>query len=72
MRGTFSTDIKWKVPEGIDLNDKETYEFGDKYGTLWINNLKTGATYEVEAYEETQHDYKRSDTICITDSEEDE
>lgn len=72
VRGTFSTDIKWRVPEGIDLKDKETYEYEDKYGTLWIRNKNTGEEYEIESYAETEHDYKRTDCSCVTDSEEEE
>jgi hypothetical protein len=69
--GCYSTDIKWKVPKGIDLNDKGTYEFWDKYGTLYIRNLKTEVIIEVESYEESAHDHKRADSVCVTDSEDD-
>jgi hypothetical protein len=42
VRGTYHMDITWKIPEGIDLDDKETYEYHDRWGTLYIDNIKTG------------------------------
>jgi hypothetical protein len=61
VRGTYSNDIVWKVPTGIDLTDKDTYTFADKGGILYIKNKKTGEEWEIEDYEQTEHDHKRAE-----------
>ena len=72
VRGEYTNEIEWKVPEGIDLTDKETYEYGDKWGILYITNKKTGQEWEIEAWREFEHDHKRAENLQITETEDDE
>jgi hypothetical protein len=39
--------LSWIIPDEIDLDDKETYDFGDVWGILYIFNKKTGETIEI-------------------------
>jgi hypothetical protein len=72
VRGTYSNDIVWKVPTGIDLTDKDTYTFADKWGILYIKNNKTGEEWEIEEYEQTEHDHKRAENLHISEAEDDD
>lgn len=71
VRGYFSTEFTWRVPDGINLRDTETYEFGDKWGVLYISNLKTGEEIQVETYDESESDFKRAHDLEIEDRDAD-
>jgi len=45
----YRNTLEFEIPKGIDLEDKETYSYHDKWGTLYIKNLKTGEEIELEA-----------------------
>jgi len=45
----YRNTVEFEIPKGIDLEDKETYSYHDKWGTLYIKNLKTGEEIELEA-----------------------
>lgn len=62
VRGSYTTEIYWKIPEGMDLDDEETYQYGDKWGTLYITNKKTGEELEIEG-ETIESDQKRCDEM---------
>lgn len=60
VMGQYTTEIYWKIPEGMDLDDEETYQYGDKWGRLYITNKKTGEELEIEG-ETIESDQKRCD-----------
>ncbi len=71
--GTYTNLIYWNIPKSIDLNDKETYRYYDKYGTLYITNIKTGKKWEIKG-QLCEGDYKRCDNLEYeehTDNEDD-
>lgn len=72
VRGYFSTEFTWRVPDGINLRDTETYEFGDKWGVLYISNLKTGEEIQIESYDESEGDFKRAHDLEIEDRDADD
>ena len=45
----YRNTLEFEIPKGIDLEDKETYSYHDKWGTLYIKNLKTGEEIELQA-----------------------
>ena len=72
LRGEYTDYVEWKVPAGIDLEDTETYEYGDKWGILYITNKKTGQEWEIQASRESEHDHKRAENVHLTDGSDDE
>ncbi len=74
VTGSYTTYITWKVPAGIDLEDKDTYDFGDIWGVLYIFNKKTGEKVEITDSETCEGDQKRSKHLEVleADSEEEE
>lgn len=58
VRGVNIRELYWRIPAEIDLDDQETYEYGDKWGTLYITNKKTGQEWELEA-KGGEEDFKR-------------
>lgn len=68
VRGEYTNEIVWKVPAGIDLADTETYEYGDRWGVLYITNKKTGQEWEIEASRESEHDHKRAEHLHISEA----
>lgn len=71
VRGYFTTEYTWKVPAGINLRDTHTYEFGDKWGTLYISNTLTGEDFEIEDHEESD-DFKRAYDLEVEDRDDDD
>jgi len=69
VRGVNTREIYWKIPAEIDLEDTETYEMGDKWGTLYITNKKTGQEWEIEGFD-GDNDFKRCDETHIESYEE--
>lgn len=69
VRGVNTREIFWKIPAEIDLDDQETYEYGDKWGTLYITNKKTGQEWELEA-KGGEEDFKRCDETHIESYDE--
>ncbi len=49
--GAYTNEYRWKVPKGIDLLDEETYEYYNRYDTLYIRNKKTGEEVQIEGQE---------------------
>jgi hypothetical protein len=70
VRGSYCSEIVWKIPEGIDLTDKETYQYEDVWGVLWITNKKTGEIIQVEG-DMFEHDQKRCDKLELCDADSD-
>jgi len=66
----YTTNIKYDLPKGIDLNDKETWTYFDKWGKLVITNLKTGEHIELEG-EIGEPDYKYSNDSHIYEEDSD-
>jgi hypothetical protein len=71
VRGYYSTELIWKVPDGIDLEDEETYEYFDKWGTLLIRNKKTGQEWKIELHSSHCYD-ETSQELSVSDDEEEE
>lgn len=71
VRGHFNVEFVWKVPAGINLRDTETYEFGDKWGVLYIENMKTGEKWDIEEKDE-EDDFKRAYDLEVEDRDDDE
>lgn len=71
VRGHFNVEFIWKVPAGINLRDTETYEFGDKWGVLYIENMKTGEKWDIEEKDE-EDDFKRAYDLEVEDRDDDE
>ena len=69
VRGVNTRELYWKIPAEIDLDDQETYEYGDKWGTLYITNKKTGQEWELEA-KGGDEDFKRCDETHIESYDE--
>jgi len=69
VRASYTTYITWKIPAGIDLEDKETYGFADKWGTLYIWNKKTGEEFKIKDGETWDHDQKRSDHLEVLEAD---
>lgn len=72
VRGEYTNYIEWKVPAGIDLEDESTYQYGDRWGILYITNKKTGQEWKIEAYRESKSDEKRAEHLHISDGEDDD
>ena len=70
VRGFFGVEFVWKVPAGINLRDTDTYEFGDKWGCLYISNKITGEEFEIEDRDE-EDDFKRAHTLEVEDRDDD-
>ncbi len=66
----YTQDIKFDLPKGIDLDDDETWTYFDKWGTLFITNLKTGEKIELKG-EIEEPDYKFSDGSRIYEEDSD-
>ncbi len=71
VRGYFGVEFVWKVPAGINLRDTDTYEFGDKWGVLYISNKITGEDIEIEEKDE-EDDWKRAHTLEVEDRDDDD
>jgi len=71
VRGYFGVEFVWKVPAGINLRDTDTYEFGDKWGTLYISNKITGEDIEIDDKDE-EDDWKRAHTLEVEDRDDDD
>jgi hypothetical protein len=71
VRGFFGVEFVWKVPAGINLRDTDTYEFGDKWGTLYISNKITGEEFEIDDKDE-EDDFKRAHTLEVEDRDDDD
>lgn len=69
VRGVNTRELYWKIPAEIDLEDQETYEYGDKWGTLYITNKKTGQEWELEG-KGGEEDFKRCDETHIESYDE--
>jgi hypothetical protein len=70
VKGYFSTEFVWRVPKGINLHDEETYEFGDKWGVLYISNKKTKEQHEVSAYDDGgSDDFKRAHDLEVLEDD---
>nr|WPF46626.1 MAG: hypothetical protein [Lake Baikal virophage 7] len=69
VRGVNTRELFWAIPAEIDLDDQETYEYGDKWGTLYITNKKTGQEWELEA-KGGEEDFKRCDETHIESYDE--
>ena len=65
VAGSYCGDAEWFVPDGIDLHDEETYEHWTRWGTLYIKNLKTNETIEVEMDEGVVFDTKHCDVEIL-------
>lgn len=61
VAGCYSGDAEWFVPDGIDLEDEETYEYWIRWGTLYIKNKITGDTIHVEMDDAVVFDTKDCD-----------
>ena len=62
VRGTYTTEIYWNIPSGMDLDDFDTFEYGDKWGILYITNKKTGEEWKIEGTTRP-NDQKRCDEM---------
>lgn len=71
VRGFFGVEFVWKVPAGINLRDTDTYEFGDKWGCLYISNKITGEEFQIEDRDE-EDDFKRAHTLEVEDRDDDD
>jgi len=65
VAGSYWGDAEWWVPDGIDLHDEETYEHWTRWGTLYIKNLKTNETIEVEMDDGVVFDTKHCDVEIL-------
>jgi hypothetical protein len=65
VRATYTVECVWKVPTGIDLNDTETYDFGDKWGVLYIQNKNTGETIKIIKSFKLEQDFKHSNDLEV-------
>ena len=66
----YSTLFVYKVPDGIDLEDKEVVEFwGIKYGTLIIKLKGKDEQLELESVREEEPDYKYPNDVRIRDED---
>ena len=71
VKGMIHTEVIWKVPAEIDLDDTETYEYYDRWGTLYINNLKTGERVAEIEIDHEECDRKFCDDLeHLTDDDE--
>ena len=66
--GVYKSLIIWKIPNGIDLNDLDTYEYGDKWNTLYITYKKTGEEWKIKGTS-FEHDYKRANELKVEDAQ---
>jgi hypothetical protein len=70
--GVYTTELCWNIHSGINLYDTDTYEYCDKYGTLYITNKKTGQEYEIFYHYERNDDLKHSNRLCLDEEEDGE
>ncbi len=66
VHGCYHSVVHWVIPDEIDLDDKETYDFGDVWGILYIFNKKTGETIELANFYEEESDLKRCQELHIS------
>lgn len=71
VRGYFNVEYTWKVPAGINLRDTDTFEFGDKWGTLYISNKITGEEFQIDDHDEND-DFKRAHDLEVEDRDDDD
>ena len=65
-----SPEIIFKIPDGLDLEDKNVVEYwGHKWGKMYIKYVGKEEVEEITAYEETEVDYKYEQEIEIIDAE---
>ena len=66
-----SPEIIFKIPDGLDLEDKNVVEYwGHKWGKMYIKYVGKEEEEEIEAYEEGEVDYKYEQQIEIVDADE--
>ena len=67
----YTTYITYDVPKGIDLNDEDTYSYRDRWGTIYIDNLKTGETITIKVATSEHTDNKEADYIELNEEDSD-
>jgi hypothetical protein len=67
VHGCYHHQVQWVIPDEIDLDDKETYEYCDRWGILYIRNKKTGKTIELANCFEMESDFKRCDELQLVE-----
>jgi hypothetical protein len=65
VHGCYHSVVHWVIPDEIELDNKETYDFGDKWGILYIVNKKTGEIIELANCYEEESDFKRCQELQI-------
>ena len=68
--GSYSTEFVWRIPEGINLRDTETYEYNDRWGTLHIYNKKTQEEWHIDSNTKNE-DFKYAHDLEVCDYDED-
>ena len=70
VSATYLTQYIFKIPDGLDLEDKSVVKFwGVKWAKLYIVYVD-GREEEIEEYMEAEPDYKHPDSVAIEDADD--